>query len=188
MNRQQRRHYPALLITGVLFTAGVSLGEQAYCGESVSGLQRLIDIEDIEQLRAKYANAVDNRRWNDLRDEVLAVDAELDLPASLTDGPQATGRKKIVGRDAIISFIRATLGDEPGGSHAVTIPVIEITSRTTAKASWRLGTATFYDTYVEVDNHWRMKSIRFEPNEPGPGKPKSPASPATPAPSPNKPN
>src|ERR1700693_163800 len=110
MNRPQRRHFPALLITCVLFTAGVSLGEQAHGGESVSGLQRLIDIEDIKQLRAKYANAVDNRRWNDLRDEVLAVDAELDLPASLTDGPQATGRKKIVGRDAIISFVRATLG------------------------------------------------------------------------------
>ena len=188
MNRRQRSSFSVPLIAGVLLAATVSLGRQAYGGESVSGLQRLIDIEDIKQLRAKYANAVDNRRWNDLRDEVLATDAELDLPASLTDGPQATGRRKIAGRDAIINFIRASLGDEPGGSHAVTIPVIDITSKTTAKAIWRLGTASFYDTYLDVDHHWRIKSIRYEPSEPGPGKPKSPATSVAPPPLPNKSN
>jgi len=187
MNKTQRRSLPALL-TGVLLTSVGSFGEQAYCSESVSSLQRLIDIEDIKQLRSRYANAVDNRRWNELRDDILAVDAVLDLPANLTDGPQATGRKKIVGREAIISFVRGALGDEPGGSHAVTIPVIDITSRNTAKAIWRLGTASFYDTYENIDNHWRMKSIRYEPNEPGPGKPNPPASPAPAPASPNKPN
>jgi len=159
-----------------LILAGVSLpywhhGGQAYAGESISTLQQLIDIEEIKELRARYANAVDNRRWSELSDYILASDAMLDLPGTLAT-PQTAERFKVVGREAIINFTRHILGDEPGGSHAVTIPVIELTSKTTAKAIWRLGTASFYDTYESNRGHWQIKSIRFEPNEPGVAKPK----------------
>ena len=134
-------------------------------------LQRLIDIEEIKQLRARFANAVDNRRWDELRSGILAKDCVVDVPSGMVpqENRSATERTKLVGDEVIISFVRNALGDKPGGSHAVSIPIIETLSPTSAKGTWRLGTATYYDTYVKIDGRWRMQSIRFEPTEPGPG-------------------
>jgi hypothetical protein len=134
-------------------------------------LQRLIDIEEIKQLRARFANAVDNRRWDELRSGILAKNCVVDVPSGMVqqENRSATERTKLVGDEAIIAFIRNALGDKPGGSHAVSIPIIETLSSTSAKGTWRLGTATYFDTYVKIDGRWRMQSIRFEPTEPGPG-------------------
>jgi hypothetical protein len=134
-------------------------------------LQRLIDIEEIKQLRARFANAVDNRRWDELRSGILAKDCVVDVPSGMVqqENRSSAERTKLVGDEAIIAFIRNALGDKPGGSHAVSIPIIETLSPTSAKGTWRLGTATYFDTYVKIDGRWRMQSIRFEPTEPGPG-------------------
>jgi hypothetical protein len=134
-------------------------------------LQRLIDIEEIKQLRARFANAVDNRRWDELRSGILAKNCVVDVPSGMVqqENRSATDRTKLVGDEAIIAFIRNALGDKPGGSHAVSIPIIETLSPTSAKGTWRLGTATYFDTYVKIDGRWLMQSIRFEPTEPGPG-------------------
>jgi hypothetical protein len=133
-------------------------------------LQRLIDIEEIKQLRARFANAVDNRRWEELRSDILAKDCVVDVPSGIVqqENQSAGERTKLVGHDAVITFIRNALGDKPGGSHAVTIPIVEILSPTSAKGVWRLGTATYFDTYTKINGRWRMQSIRFEPTEPGP--------------------
>lgn len=138
-------------------------------------LQRLIDIEEIKQLRARFANAVDNRRWDELRGHILAKNCVVDVPSAMVqpENRSVTERTKIIGDEAIITFIRNALGDNPGGSHAVSIPIIETLSPTTAKGVWRLGTATYFDTYVKIDGRWRMQSIRFEPTEPGPGQSQS---------------
>ena len=134
-------------------------------------LQRLIDIEEIKQLRARFANAVDNRRWGELRNGILAKNCVVDVPSGMVqqENRSATERTKLVGDEAIVAFIRGALGDKPGGSHAVSIPIIETLSSTSAKGIWRLGTATYFDTYTKIDGRWRMQSIRFEPTEPGPG-------------------
>jgi hypothetical protein len=133
-------------------------------------LQRLIDIEEIKQLRARFANAVDNRRWNELRSDILAKNCVVDVPSGMVqqESHAANERTKITGDEAIVAFIRNALGDKPGGSHAVTIPIIETLSPTSAKGIWRLGTATYFDTYTKIDGRWRMQTIRFEPTEPGP--------------------
>jgi hypothetical protein len=149
----------------------------AIAGSGSPQLQRLIDIEEIKQLRARFANAVDNRRWDELRSGILAKDCVVDVPSGIVqqENQSAKERTKIVGDEAIIGFIRHALGDKPGGSHAVTIPIIETLSPTSAKGVWRLGTATYFDTYRKIDGRWRMQSIRFEPTEPGPGQ--APSSP-----------
>ena len=141
-------------------------------------LQRLIDIEEIKQLRARFANAVDNRRWDELRSGILAKDCVVDVPSGMVpqENRSATERTKLVGDEVIVSFIRNALGDKPGGSHAVSIPIIETLSPTSAKGTWRLGTATYFDTYVKIDGRWRMQSIRFEPTEPGPAPGQNPGS------------
>jgi hypothetical protein len=138
-------------------------------------LQRLIDIEEIKQLRARFANAVDNRRWDALRAGILAKNCIVDVPSGMVpqENRSTSERTRIVGDEAIIAFIRNALGDKPGGSHAVTIPIIETLSPTSAKGIWRLGTATYFDTYTKVDGHWLMQSIRFEPTEPGAGQDRS---------------
>jgi hypothetical protein len=142
----------------------------AIAGSANPQLQRLIDIEEIKQLRARFANAVDNRRWDELRSDILAKNCVVDVPSGIVqqENRSAQERTKLAGDEAIIAFIRHALGDEPGGSHAVTIPIIETLSPTSAKGVWRLGTATYFDTYTKIDGRWRMQSIRFEPTEPGP--------------------
>lgn len=136
-------------------------------------LQRLIDIEEIKQLRARFANAVDNRRWDELRGDILAKNCVVDVPSGMVqpENRSAKERTQLLGDEAIVAFIRNALGDKPGGSHAVTIPIIEILSATSAKAVWRLGTASYFDTYAKIGGRWRMQSIRFEPAEPGPAQP-----------------
>lgn len=140
----------------------------ARASENLDSVQQLQAIAEITQLRARLSNAIDNRRWDELRDSILTTDTVTDIPASLTRGPQAEGRTRIEGAKATIEFMRGVLGDKPGGSHAVTTPMIEVTSATTAKATWRLGTASYFDTYEKVDGQWRVKSIRFEPQAAAP--------------------
>jgi hypothetical protein len=157
----------ATAVLAVIISHGYATSATA--GAENPQLQRLIDIEEIKQLRARFANAVDNRRWDDLR-SVLAKDCIVDVPAAMVqqENHAAGERAKISGDEAIITFIHNALGDKPGGSHAVTIPIIETLSPTTANGIWRLGTATYFDTYTKIGGRWRMQSIRFEPTEPGP--------------------
>jgi hypothetical protein len=161
-------HLAAVAVLAVIVSHGYAVAANA--GNENPQLQRLIDIEEIKQLRARFANAVDNRRWEELR-SVLAKDCVVDVPGAMVqqENHPANERAKIAGDEAIIAFIRKALGEKPGGSHAVTIPIIETLSPTSAKGIWRLGTATYFDTYTKIDGRWRMQSIRFEPTEPGPG-------------------
>lgn len=146
----------------------------AHASDDPGSVQQLKDIAEITQLRARSSNAIDNRRWDELRDSILTTDAVTDLPANIVRGPQAEGRARIEGSKATIEFMRGVLGDKPGGSHAVTTPMIEVTSATTAKATWRLGTASYFDTYEKVGGNWRVKSIRFEPQTTAPATTLSP--------------
>jgi SnoaL-like domain len=156
----------AIAVLATTISCGFAVSA-AVAGESPQ-LQRLIDIEDIKQLRARFANAIDNRRWEELR-ALLAKNCVVDVPGAMLaqENHPAEERARIVGDDAIIAFVHKALGDKPGGSHAVTIPIIEIRSATTATGIWRLGTATYFDSYSKIDGRWRMQTIRFEPTEPG---------------------
>ena len=136
-------------------------------------LQRLVAIEAIKQLKARYQRAVDTKDW-ELMASVLAPDAR----SVYSDGKYA-----FEGRDAIVKFLTDGLGSaEVQSMHHAHTPEIEITSDTTAKGIWYLedfvisarpsegaphgtvlhGTGIYHDDYVKIDGTWLILETGYE--------------------------
>ncbi len=136
----------------------------------MNAIERLVAIEDIEQLKAKYWYALDNQKWDMWRDEVWSPDAELNVDAELkfTVGP----------RDALIETVKEQFRDQVSVHHGHT-RTIEITSETTATGIWAmedrlyrgrnhvqgpgfvLGLGHYHETYVKLDVGWRIRTSRL---------------------------
>ena len=137
--------------------------------------QRLIEIEAIQQLKARYQRAVDTKDW-ELMKSVLAPDAR----SVYSDGKHA-----YEGRDAIVAFLSDPRGlgnTEIVSMHHAHTPEIEITSETTAKGTWYLedfvlsalptdwaphgtvlhGTGIYHDQYVKRDGQWLIQETGYE--------------------------
>jgi SnoaL-like domain len=161
----------ASAVAALVLAIGISTSTAgAQTAGRVSDLERLIAIEDIKYLMARYARFIDNRLYDQFR-ETLAPDCVFeDL-----DGP-GTGMTR--GNKAIVDKIRSIVG-ERRGNHSITMPEIDITSPTGAKAFWRLNLYSTYDlTYVKLpDLGWRIKTWKLL-RQPGP--PATPAASAKP--------
>lgn len=134
-------------------------------------LERLVAIEEIKQLKAKYFYAYDNKLWDMWRDEVWAPDARLEVPEMGRD---------IAPRDAMIAWVIEQSADQVSVHHGHT-PIIEITSDTTATGLWAMedrlyrskehplngdtayvrGFGHYHETYVKLDVGWRIRSTRL---------------------------
>ena len=136
---------------------------------------RLVEIEAIKQLKARYQRAVDTKDWELMR-SVLAPDAR----SIYSDGKYA-----YEGRDAIVEFLADPRGlgnPEIVSMHHAHTPEIELTSETTAKGKWYLedfvitalpsdwapngtvmhGTGIYLDEYVKLDGAWFIKETGYE--------------------------
>ena len=131
-------------------------------------LTRLVAIEEIKQLKARYFRCMDTRRWDDMA-LVFARDAHLD-----TDGFTADGR------DGIIAFLQRVLRDARTVHHGH-MPEITITSATTARGIWAMfdyvefvsadpsdttprglyGYGHYEEEYVVEDQAWRIATLRL---------------------------
>jgi hypothetical protein len=125
--------------------------------------ERLIAIEEIKLIRARYFLGVDTKDWDLLRDYVFWEDAHFHLPEMGGDG--------VAGRDAILAFFKQTLTPWTTVHHGHT-PIIEITSDTTATGLWAMedrifgspgedissihGFGHYHDNYVRLDRGWRL--------------------------------
>ena len=136
-------------------------------------LQKLVEIEAIKQLKARYQRAVDTKDW-DLMASVLAPDAK----SIYSDGKYA-----FEGRDAIVDFLSKSLGNTAIVSmHHAHTPEIDVTSETTASGKWYLedfvvtalpsdgapdgtvlhGTGIYFDDYVKIDGEWFIQQTGYE--------------------------
>ncbi len=88
-------------------------------------LTRLLAIEEIKQLKARYFRCMDTGRWDELA-SVFARDAHLDADGFTADG-----------RDGIIAFLEPVLRDARTVHHGH-MPEITITSPTTAHEIWAM--------------------------------------------------
>jgi SnoaL-like protein len=129
-------------------------------------VERLIAREEIKQLKARYARAVDTKDWA-LLAEVFAPDA--------ISGPNEQG-ESTVGLQAIVERLRGALGTVETVHHAHS-PEIELTSATTANGIWaqedqiwnfpsgtkgRLhGFGHYHDRYVKLDAGWRIAQTQL---------------------------
>ena len=121
-------------------------------------VDRLLAIEEIKQLKARYQRALDTGDW-DVLEACLTEDftvVEDILPEGLSP------------RDAVMDAIRMgfeAFAANGGWKHWVILPEIEITSETTATGVWTYlmenrGPSRYEDRYAKVDGAWRLQWTR----------------------------
>lgn len=136
----------------------------------MNAIERLLAIEELEQLKAKYWYALDLHKWDMWRDEVWAPDAELHVDAER--------EFRVSPREAMIELVKTQFHDQVS-VHQGHTPIIEITSDTTATGIWVmedrlyrgknnpngpgfvLGFGHYHETYVKLDVGWRIRTSRL---------------------------
>jgi hypothetical protein len=135
----------------------------------MTDLERLLAIEEIKQLKARYFYHLDHKDWAGWRREVFAPDATMELPQD--------GGQKVVGIDAIIPFV-ATVLEGVTTVHHGHMPIIEILPDGTAKGLWAMedvllwpaghhlgfegryhGYGHYRETYAKGPEGWRIASL-----------------------------
>ncbi|MDZ4826182.1 MAG: nuclear transport factor 2 family protein [Actinomycetota bacterium] len=128
--------------------------------------EELCEIESIKRLKYAYARCLDLKRWDDLArlftDDAVAA--------------YSGGNYTFEGRDAILDFLRRSMGAETfHSSHTMHHPEIDLTGPTTATGIWALNDtvietnwnitirgASFYDDeYVKQAGYWRIKRTSY---------------------------
>ncbi len=130
-------------------------------------IQALEDVEAIKRLKYRYWRHLDLKQWDELA-ACFAADAAVSY---------GDGRYRFAGVDAIMRFLRESLGRETG---SVTIhhghhPEIELTGQATARGRWalynylfndaqhrgvRIG-AFYDDEYVKLAGEWKLQSVGY---------------------------
>jgi hypothetical protein len=124
-------------------------------------LSRLVAIDDICRLKYRYLRCLDQKLWDEL-EGCFTADAVAEYSA---------GHYHFEGRDAIMGFLRESMGSEKFlSSHRCHHPEIDVTGPTTATGVWALedtvvhqeygvtiqGAAFYNDDYVVLDGAWRI--------------------------------
>jgi NADPH:quinone reductase-like Zn-dependent oxidoreductase len=133
----------------------------------LNDIEKLAAIEEIKQLRARFARSMDTKQWKAMED-TITDDCEFDA----RDGSIVT--ELWIGAEDIVANIRRTLETAVSVHHAH-MPEIEITSPTTAKGIWAMqdylrfpggidlvGSGHYIEGYEkQADGKWRLKSYRL---------------------------
>lgn len=121
----------------------------------------LVEIELIKRCKYAYARCLDQKLWDEIG-ECFTPDAE---------AAYSGGGYSFTGRDAIVDFLRRSMGAETFlSSHKMHHPEIELTGPASATGVWALDDlvvmtdlgltirgASFYDdVYVKQDGRWRI--------------------------------
>jgi hypothetical protein len=133
----------------------------------VDELTALTEIEAIKRLKYRYVRCLDQKLWDELEGCFVP-----EAVATYGGGAWA-----FEGRDAIMKFIRDSMGSESFlSSHRVGQPEIDLTGPDTARGVWALadlvvhlehgvnirGGAFYEDEYVKVDGHWLIRSTGYK--------------------------
>ena len=136
-------------------------------------LARLVAIEDIKLLRAKYCRSIDSHDFARLG-TILTEDFLLDM--SPTSEVLGTAVQPVHGRAAVLAMMEQGFSQLKMLLHIVTIPEIEFQDDDHATGVWRQETfikenrpdipgtgiayATVFDTYRKEDGRWLIASVR----------------------------
>jgi hypothetical protein len=127
----------------------------------------LVEIELIKQLKYKYARCLDQKLWDEIT-ECFTPDAV---------AAYSGGGYTFEGRDAIVGFLRRSMGSETfHSSHKMHHPEIEITGPGTARGIWALddvvidtqwditirGCSFYDDEYVKHDGAWSIARTGYK--------------------------
>jgi len=131
-------------------------------------VRRLLDVEEIKQLKARYFRLVDTKQWAEWA-KVFAADAVLELPE---------GDLVICGRDDIVANVRGFMADVRSVHHGH-MSEIDITGPDTAAGVWAMsdyvewpagdgrrnglhGYGHYVEEYVREDGEWRIARTRLD--------------------------
>jgi hypothetical protein len=136
--------------------------------------ERLIAIEAIKTLKARYFRCMDTKDWAGL-EAVFADDAEFDMRGEVADKSKAA-EGLVVGATRIAAFIRNAVETLVTAHHGH-MPAIELVSATEAKGIWAMedvlrwpdgaairtlhGYGHYHETYVLTPKGWRIQSSRL---------------------------
>ncbi len=128
---------------------------------------RVADLEQIRQLKARYFRLMDTKDWDGLR-EVFTADAVID-----TTEDSGT---VIEGVDEYLPFLISQIGDVVTAHHGH-MPEITFIDDDAATGIWAMedelwwpegspirhlhGYGHYHETYVRTDGHWRIASLRL---------------------------
>lgn len=137
----------------------------------MTDIEKLLAIEEIKQVKARYFYGLDHQDWDLWREEVWAPDGRLEVPeADMVVEPF----------DKVVEWVSTSVGDQVSVHHGH-MPIIELTSDTTATGLWAmedriyrsrehplggdvsyvLGFGHYHETYVKLDCGWRIKSTKL---------------------------
>jgi hypothetical protein len=137
----------------------------------MNDIERLVAIEEIRQLKARYFYHYDHKNWDEWRDQVWAPDARLVVPELGADvGP----------RERLLEWVREQTADQVSVHHGHT-PIIEFVSDTEATGIWAMediiwrsrehplggeygyihGWGHYRETYVKLAVGWRILSTQL---------------------------
>ena len=139
-------------------------------------LTRLIAIEDIKQLKARYFRAIDTHDW-DLLATIFADDAVFDFTEANYDpnfpDPDRNVTPPVEGGPQIVEAIKSALTNANSAHHGH-IPEITVTSETTASGIIPMednvrsiggdvdftlkGYGYYEETYEKIDGAWKIKT------------------------------
>jgi hypothetical protein len=126
-------------------------------------IRRLLDIEAIKQLKARYFRCLDTRQW-DAWGQVFAADAVMEIPEV---------DMRLTGRDAIVDGVSGALTGSRTVHHGH-MPEIEVTGTDTARGTWAMfdfvegprgglvGYGHYHEEYVREGGEWRIARTRLE--------------------------
>jgi hypothetical protein len=133
-----------------------------------AAIDRLVAIEDIKQLKARFMRCVDTKNLVCLRDEVFAPGAEIHFKGADYD-------ISAVGWTAIEKFYQDAFTPTKFGMHHAHTPEIAVDGDT-ARGTWYLhdifvnleenwtlqGSALYDDSYAKIDGRWRIVYSTYE--------------------------
>ncbi|MBI1250942.1 MAG: DUF4440 domain-containing protein [Alphaproteobacteria bacterium] len=151
----------------------------------MDALQRLLDIEELRNLKARYFRCMDTKDWDGLT-AVFAPDAVFDLRevysvrnprTGVWDPPYGGDDVVFRGRDKLMKMIRDSVQYRTTIHHGH-MGEIEITGPNSARGIWAMadivlsvpgdddpidmrGSGHYHDTYVRLPQGWAIESTRI---------------------------
>jgi len=131
-------------------------------------IQKLLDIEDIKNLKHRYFRAIDMADF-ELLDHVFAEDITIDYRGG-------TYRWESKGKQKIIDSLVQAFHNQTAAMHTAHHPEIEILSETEALGKWYLqdifynfdlnsvtqGTALYADKYIKIGQLWLIQHSEYD--------------------------
>lgn len=135
-------------------------------------LQRLVEIEALRQLKARYFRALDTKQWEEFAD-TFSEDAVLEVDSAVSTWGGDGGHKiQASGRAQIRDMVRASR-HETVTVHQGHTAEIEVLSPATAKAIWlledivdspavyRRSHGHYHETYEKIAGRWYIKTLKL---------------------------